>query len=111
MFMVRIQEAAKRAALSTLVVKTKTALLERAAAQPVLIIIDLNYVAGEPLETIKACKADEALRSIPLLAFVSHVQTELRAAAVDAGCDTVLARSAFVQNLPDILGRASTRNS
>lgn len=109
--MVRIQEAAKRAGLITKVVKTKSALLEHAASQPALIIIDLNYTAGEPLEVIKECKSDAQIKSIHLLAFVSHVQTDLRAAAVEAGCDTVLARSAFVQNLPDILAGVSGRKS
>jgi len=53
MFMVRIQEAAKRAGLSTVVVKTKADLLRKAAEQPVLVIIDLNYNAGQPLEAIE----------------------------------------------------------
>jgi len=103
MFMVRIQEAAKRSGLETVVVKTKADALKKAEQQPVLIVMDLNYRAGEPLELIKELKAAEATSSIHLLAFVSHVQTELRAAAVAEGCDTVLARSAFVQNLPDLL--------
>lgn len=111
MFMVRIQEAAKRAGLMTKVVKTRAALLENAAAlQPALMVIDLNYQAGEPLQAIRALKADAATRSIRLVAFVSHVQVELRAAAVEAGCDLVVARSAFVQNLPDILASAGERN-
>ncbi len=107
MFMVRIQEAAKRAGLSTVVVKTKADLLRKAAEQPVLVIIDLNYNAGQPLEAIKDLKADQSTSPIHLLAFVSHVQTELRAAASASGCDTVLARSAFIQNLPQIMRELS----
>ncbi len=105
--MVRIQEAAKRAGLSTVVVKTKADLLRKAAEQPVLVIIDLNYGAGQPLEAIKELKADQSTNAIHLLAFVSHVQTELRAAASANGCDTVLARSAFIQNLPEIMRELS----
>jgi CheY-like chemotaxis protein len=103
MFMVRIQESAKRAGLKTIVVKTKPDALAKAAEGPLLVVIDLNHAAGEPLELIKALKADPVTKTIHLLAFVSHVQTDLRAAAVAAGCDTVLARSAFVQTLPDII--------
>jgi CheY-like chemotaxis protein len=105
MFMVRIQEAAKRAGLETVVVKTKADLIRKAAEQPVLVIFDLNYSAGEPLEAIKALKADPSTSAIHLLAFVSHVQADLRAAASASGCDTVLARSALVQNLPEIMQR------
>jgi CheY-like chemotaxis protein len=107
MFMVRIQEAAKRAGMETAVVKTKADLIRKAAEQPVLIIFDLNYSAGEPLEAIKALKADASTSAIHLLAFVSHVQTDLRASAFASGCDTVLARSAFVQSLPEIMQRLS----
>jgi CheY-like chemotaxis protein len=105
MFMVRIQEAAKRAGLETKVVKTKADLLRIAAEHPALIIIDLNYDAGEPLAAIRELKADTTTSTIHLLAYVSHVQTDLRAAASANGCDTVLARSAFVQTLPEILRR------
>jgi hypothetical protein len=37
------------------------------------------------------------------LGFYSHVQHELKLAAVEAGCDRILARSAFTAQLPDIL--------
>lgn len=109
MFMVRIQDTAKRAGLDTVVVKTKSAAIKKAADQPILVIIDLNYSPGEPLELITALKADRVTRDIPLLAFVSHVQVDLRAAATAAGCDTVLARSAFVQSLPEVLNRCVNR--
>jgi len=103
MFMVRVQETAKRAGLATVAVKTKADAMAQAATQPVLIVIDLNHSAAAPLELIQALKADPATNAIHLLAFVSHVQADLRAAAVAAGCDTVVARSAFAQTLPDII--------
>lgn len=103
MFMVRVQEIAKRAGLSTVAVKTKADAIAQAAAQPLLIVIDLNHSAGEPLELIKELKSNSDTKAIHLLAFVSHVQADLRAAAVSAGCDTVVARSAFAQTLPDVI--------
>jgi len=57
------------------------------------------------LEVIRALKADPATKAIHLLAFVSHVQTELRAAAVSAGCDTVVPRSTFAQTLTSLLAQ------
>lgn len=104
MFMVKIQETARRAGFETVAVKTMPLALAKAAESPVLIVIDLNYAPAEPLELIQTLKADASTKNIPLLAFVSHVQTELRAAAVTAGCDTVIPRSAFAQKLPEIIG-------
>jgi hypothetical protein len=46
---------------------------------------------------------DPALAAVPLVGFFSHVQTELRERALAAGFDRVLPRSAFVQQLPQIL--------
>ena len=73
--------------------------------QPKLIIIDLNAAAAAPIELIQAFKTDEETRRISLLGYVSHVQAELKQQAHAAGCDAVLARSAFSQNLPQILKR------
>ena len=103
MFMVKIQEAVKRAGLEGLFVKSQQEALLKAREGALLIIIDLNYAKAEPLNTISLLKTDELTRSIPLLGYVSHVQTELRQAAVSHGCDTVVARSAFVQNLPELI--------
>jgi hypothetical protein len=40
---------------------------------------------------------------VQVMGFLSHVQTDLAAAAHEAGCDFVLARSAFAQQLPQLL--------
>jgi len=45
------------------------------------------------------------LKSIPIIGFVSHVQGELKMKAQDAGANMVMARSAFSQNLQQILRR------
>ncbi len=105
MFMVKIQETAKRNGLETIAVKTKELALAKAAEGAALIVIDLNHSASEPLELIQLLKADAGTKNIHLLAFVSHVQTELRAAAVSAGCDSVVARSAFAESLSAAVAR------
>jgi CheY-like chemotaxis protein len=110
-FTVKINEAAKRAGLSVTFVKSQRDVLDQAAAAPALIIIDLNFSGIEPLELIQKLKADPELRKISLLGYVSHVQGELKQAAQEAGCDMVLARSAFSQNLQQIMRRhAETRD-
>ena len=73
--------------------------------RPSLIICDLHSQRIDPMELARKLKADEQLRSIPLLGFFSHVQTELQRQAQDAGFDRVMPRSAFSRNLADILSR------
>jgi hypothetical protein len=40
-----------------------------------------------------------------VIGFLSHLQGDLKAKAVEAGCDMVMPRSAFSQNLPTLLRR------
>jgi CheY-like chemotaxis protein len=70
---------------------------------PSLIICDLHSQRIDPVELARKLKADDQLRSIPLLGFFSHVQTELQQKALEAGFDVVLPRSAFTRDLNDIL--------
>jgi CheY-like chemotaxis protein len=74
---------------------------------PKALILDLNHRSGKALEVVRTLKSDVKAKNIAVVAFVSHVQTELIAAARDAGCDLVLARSAFVSQLPSLLKRFS----
>ena len=71
------------------------------------IFLDLGARTFSPIERIRTLKADSNTAHIPIVAFVSHVQTDLITAARTAGCDLVLARSAFTQQLPDLLRRAT----
>jgi CheY-like chemotaxis protein len=70
---------------------------------PALIIADLNASCCDALELARALKGDDALAGVPLLGFFSHIQTELQEAAIAAGYDRVMPRSAFTKNLADIL--------
>src|ERR687896_1412816 len=76
--------------------------------QPSLVIFDLNSSKLRPLEIIAQMKADPALKTIRTLGYVSHVQTDVIAAARAAGIDEVLARSAFSERLGEILSAPST---
>jgi CheY-like chemotaxis protein len=104
-FTVKINESAKRAGLGISFVKSEHDVLEQARNQPALIILDLNFAGIEPLKLIQKLKSDQHTKGINLLAYVSHVQGELKQQAQEAGCNMVLARSAFSQNLPQILKR------
>jgi PleD family two-component response regulator len=71
--------------------------------QASLVILDLNCAKLNPLGIVRELKADPETRGIRTLGFVSHVQVDRIAAAREAGIDEVLARSAFVDRLGDIL--------
>lgn len=72
---------------------------------PSLVILDLNGTRADPLGLVRTMKSNPALASIPTVGFVSHVQTDVIEAARAAGVDEVLARSAFAQQLAQILQR------
>ena len=108
-FSVKLTEAAKRAGLALEFVKEPKELLEKAVSErkPSLIIFDLNFEALQPLKLIGKLKGKAETKGISLIGYLSHVQAELKQQAQEAGCDMVLARSAFSQNLPVIFKRHS----
>jgi CheY-like chemotaxis protein len=105
LFTVKILDAAKRAGLQAVFVKSEIDALEKAREHPAVIILDLNFARIEPLQLIAKLKADDETKGVNLIGYVSHVQGELKQAAQTAGCNMVLARSAFSQNLPMIFKR------
>jgi PleD family two-component response regulator len=104
-FTIKITDAAKRAGVQVEFVKTDKDLLEKANSLPALIILDLNFGAVQPLKMIGKLKANSETKSISLLGYLSHAQGELKQKAHESGCNIVLARSAFSQNLAQILKR------
>ncbi|HNB52485.1 MAG TPA: DUF309 domain-containing protein [Anaerolineales bacterium] len=79
-------------------------LIEQVTAwQPALMIFDLNN--GEvPWERwIPVLKTSAATRRIPILAFGSHMDVGTMGRAKVVGADVVLARSAFVSDLPNLI--------
>lgn len=103
MFTVKIQEAAKRAGVQAVFVKTESEALAEARENPAVIIVDLNNSALNALDVIAKLKSDEVTRNVSLLGYVSHVQADLKQAAEEKGCDVVMPRSAFSHNLAAIL--------
>lgn len=107
MFTSKIRSAASRLDIPVRSVRSSAdALHDMRNSSPSLVILDLNNPRTAPLETVAAMKADPELSHIPTVGFVSHVQTDVIAAAERAGVDHVLARSTFTQRLPEILAGA-----
>lgn len=102
-FAAKINNAASACGRAVGRIKSPQQLEGLVAAPPSLIIVDLNSDRLDPIEAIRFLKANVELSTIPIVGFVSHVQTELIRSAQTAGCDYVMPRSAFTQLLADIV--------
>jgi len=105
LFTVKINDAAKRVGLTLEFVKSERDLFEKAREHPRLIIFDLNANSVEPVKLISTLKENAETKGISLIGYLSHIQGDLKQQAHDAGADMVMARSAFSQNLLQILKR------
>ena len=106
LFTVKISDAAKRVGLDVEFLKSQHDVIQKATHdKPLLIIIDLNNNSVDALDLISKLKSDGDLKAISLIGYLSHVQGELKQQAQEAGANIVMARSAFSQNLQQILKR------
>ena len=106
-FLAKIQETARKINVKVEFVKTEKDLQEKMGEngeKPSLIIFDLNNVNAKPLTLIPKLKS-KLKKGTNIIGFVSHVQGDLKLKAQEAGCDMVVPRSAFSQNLPSLLRR------
>ena len=107
-FQAKIQETAKKLGVKVAFIKNeKEALAEMTDGEenkPALIVFDLNNVNAKPLTLIPKLKT-KLKRTASIVGFLSHLQGDLKAKAVEAGCDVVMPRAAFSQNLPNLLRR------
>ena len=93
-----------------LLVQHQSGSLEAAVARarelkPDLVILDLDSARTQPFVVLQQLAADPELALIPTLGFVAHVHAAAIREARALGIGEVLARSAFVATLPDILSR------
>lgn len=102
-FQMKLAETAKHLGVEIKVATNADALLALLEPAPKLVIVDLNS-RSQPLAAIERIRT--AMNGIRVVAFLSHVQTDLAAQARAAGCNEVMPRSAFTQNLAAILAAA-----
>ncbi len=105
----KVQETAKKLGVKVAFIRNeKEAIAEltsgEAVNRPALIVFDLNNANAKPLTLIPKLKT-KLKRSASIIGFLSSIQGDLKAKAVEAGCDTVMPRAAFSQNLPNLLRR------
>ncbi|HEX7960347.1 MAG TPA: response regulator [Terriglobales bacterium] len=111
-FLAKIQEVARKLGVKVEFVKADKESLERITEgeeKPALIIFDLNNANAKPLTTIPKLRS-KLKKGTSIVGFLSHLQGDLKMKAQEAGCDMVVPRSAFSQNLPALLRRHSGVN-
>jgi len=102
-FQMKLAETAKLLGVEVKVATNAEALMGLLASEPKLVIVDLN-ARSQPIAAIE--KLRQTQKDVRVVGFLSHVQKELAAQAQAAGCDEVLPRSSFTQNLAAILSVA-----
>jgi len=102
-FQMKVAETAKHLGIEFKVATNTVALLGLLEPRPQLVIVDLN-ARSQPIDAIVKLRAES--KDIRVVAFLSHVQRELAEQAKNAGCDEVMPRSSFTQNLAEILSPA-----
>ncbi|RME10573.1 MAG: response regulator [Ardenticatenia bacterium] len=73
------------------------------ALMPGLIIVDIGTPALDWERLIRTLRTRAPM--VPVLAFGSHMDTDARERALAAGASLVVARSRFVQAMPDLVAR------
>ena len=102
-FQMKLAETAKQLGVEVKVAANEGALIKLLESAPKLVIVDLN-AQSQPIHAIE--KLRQVRKDLRVVGFLSHVQTELAARARAAGCDEVLPRSSFTQNLAAIISAA-----
>ena len=104
LFKSKISETASQLGIEAAFPRSPKKLLEALRESPPdLLVLDLNSSRFEPLTLLSSIRSDETTRDVSTVGFLSHVQKDLAVAAREAGCDRVVARSAFTRDLPKIL--------
>ena len=108
-FLAKIQETARKLGVKVEFVKGDKESVARItdlpeAERPTLVVFDLNNLNAKPISLIPKLKT-KLKKATSIIGFLNHLQGELKAKAIEAGCDTVMPRSAFSQSLPNLLRR------
>jgi hypothetical protein len=108
-FFAKINETARKLGIKVAFVKNEPETIAKIIDRPEddrpsLIVFDLNNAAAKPMTLIPKLKS-KLKKGTSIIGFLSHLQGDLKAKAVEAGCDIVMPRSAFSQNLPTLLRR------
>jgi hypothetical protein len=108
-FQAKIQESSRRLGVKVEFLKGDKESVARLtdlpeAERPTLLVFDLNNLNAKPMTLIPKFKS-KLKKATSIVGFLNHLQGDLKLKAIEAGCDTVMPRSAFSQTLPNLLRR------
>jgi hypothetical protein len=108
-FQAKIQETARKLGVKVEFVKGDKEAVSRLTdmpegERPTLLVFDLNNLNAKPISLIPKFKS-KLKKATSIIGFLNHLQGDLKLKATEAGCDTVMPRSAFSQSLPNLLRR------
>lgn len=95
----RLREQVRALGYRFALADTAEAIAEALDAAPALVVLDLQIEDIDWRLVVEAAKA----RSVPILAFGRHTKAQHLRSARDAGCDRVVPRSTFVEELPQLI--------
>jgi CheY-like chemotaxis protein len=106
-FVGKITAAAQRTGVPVEFVRRESEVLERTSDSAAMLLLDLNDSRLNPLSLVARLKADPLRKGVRVIGYLSHVQEDLKREADKAGCDLVLPKSVFSQQLDDLLRQRS----
>ena len=111
LFLSRIREAARAAGADLVTARTPDALVAAARAGARLVLVDADGQRLPWSDAVRALRADPTLAAVTVVAFLSHVNVDHATAARAAGATRVVARGAFVAELPALMAEAASAPS
>lgn len=103
MFSTRITSAANAAGRVCSTVRNREQLESALDESTAIVLLDLDAIETELDQILQKVRA--AAPSATVVGYLPHVRADLATASRAAGVDRVLARSAFVEQLPTLLSR------
>lgn len=107
MFLSRIREAARPSGVDVVTARTKDALLAAARAGARLVLVDADSSRLPWVDAVRALRAEPSLAAVAVVAFLGHVNVHHAEEALAAGATRVVARGAFVAELPSLMAAAA----
>ena len=111
-FTAKIQETARLQGVKVAFIKPDKDIVEHLAElpeheHPSLIVFDLNNASAKPLTLIPKLKT-KLKKGTSIIGFLSHLQGDLKAKAVEAGCHSVMPRAQPSHRICPIFCAATT---
>ena len=102
----KIAQSGKQHHLSVHNFDKAEALLAHARAKaPALILLDWDGCEAEAFKVLKEISAEERLKKIPTVGYLSQTKAPLKEEAQRAGCHRVYAKTEFLRSLDELMTR------